>query len=108
MKSLALGLVIVAASAASGAQTAAAPARPDPLDARTAVPSSPYVSPFARYRPFAVQPPGPWREVNDQVGRIGGWKVYARESQESVSPAATGDAAGAGASKPSPGMPGPK
>ena len=36
---------------------------------------------FDGYRPFKDQPVGSWRENNDLVGRIGGWKAYAREGQ---------------------------
>ena len=43
-----------------------------------------YTSPLAAYRKFAEQPVGSWREANDQVGRIGGWRAYAIEAQEST------------------------
>ena len=108
MKPFAVGLVLLAASAVTNAETATLPARPDPRDARMAAPLSTYASPFARYRPFAVQPPGPWREVNDQVGRIGGWKVYAREAQEPVTPKSTPEAAVPGAAPLAPAKPGPR
>ena len=93
MNDFAWGLALLAASSAALAQPAAEPARPDPLDARAAVAPVVYSSPFAQYRPFAVQPPGPWRDVNDVVGRIGGWKVYAREAQASPVPVPAGSAA---------------
>lgn len=34
------------------------------------------------YQPFSDEKVLPWREANDNVGRIGGWRVYAREAQE--------------------------
>ena len=40
-----------------------------------------YRSAFDRYRPFSDQPLVPWRQANDHVGQIGGWKAYAREGQ---------------------------
>ena len=40
-----------------------------------------YRSAFDGYRGFTDQPVGSWRKANDGVGRIGGWKAYARESQ---------------------------
>ena len=46
-----------------------------------------YRSAFDGYRGFTDQPVGSWRKANDDVGRIGGWKAYARERQG-------GDAAG--------------
>jgi hypothetical protein len=40
-----------------------------------------YRSAFDGYRAFTDQPVLSWRESNDLVGRIGGWKAYAREAQ---------------------------
>ena len=37
------------------------------------------------YQPYAEQPVAPWRESNDTVGRIGGWRAYAREAQQGAS-----------------------
>ncbi len=39
-------------------------------------------SAFDGYRRFADAPPADWRAANDTVGRIGGWRAYAREAQE--------------------------
>jgi hypothetical protein len=41
-----------------------------------------YTSPLAAYRKFAEQPVGSWRDANDNVGRVGGWRAYAREAQD--------------------------
>ncbi len=35
---------------------------------------------FEGYQPFADQPVGGWRQLNDTVGAIGGWRAYAREA----------------------------
>ena len=43
-----------------------------------------HVSAFERYRPYADQAVRPWREVNAEVGRIGGWRAYAREANEAA------------------------
>lgn len=40
-----------------------------------------YTSPLAAYQAYANQPVEPWREANDRVGRIGGWRSYAKEIQ---------------------------
>lgn len=42
------------------------------------------------YQPYAEQEVRSWREANDLVGRIGGWRAYARETgtTESALPAA--------------------
>ncbi len=45
-----------------------------------------YRSAFEGYRPFGDPPAVPWREANDAVGRIGGWRAYARETQEAAAP----------------------
>lgn len=107
MKRLSLGVFLLVASAAVPAQQAAAPARPDPLDARAPVPASAYLSPFASYRPFATQSPGPWRDMNDEVARIGGWKAYAREAYEATQ-AAQGPAPAAPPATGAPGAVPPK
>lgn len=64
----------------ASAQPAAAPLRPDPLDPQAAVPPAVYRSPF-KHPPQAAAPPvGNWIQANQQVGRIGGWRAYAREA----------------------------
>lgn len=72
----------VAAAAPQGARAQAPADRPDPLEARAPVAPLQYRSAFGGYRRFADEPLRSWREVNETVGRIGGWKVYAREASE--------------------------
>jgi hypothetical protein len=38
-------------------------------------------SPFDRYQAWRDEPLRDWREANDRVGEIGGWRTYLRESQ---------------------------
>lgn len=72
--------------APAGAQPAvAAPAsqptsRLDPLDAAADVPAIRVRPAFAGYHGLADEKVGPWQEANDTVGRIGGWRAYAREA----------------------------
>ena len=69
----------------AGAPNAARPApavRPDPLDAKAGVPALTYRSSFSLYRGLGDDKPVSWREANDAVARIGGWRVYAREAQQ--------------------------
>lgn len=54
-----------------------------------------YRSVFADYRSYAEQPVKPWRESNDTVGLIGGWRVYAKEAREAVPATPSGPAASA-------------
>ena len=71
----------------------------------------PPASAFDGYRPYADQPVAPWARSNATVGRIGGWRAYAREaSGEAEAPTAQPPAAAASAPMPrgaasSPGQP---
>ncbi|QKO20538.1 hypothetical protein [Rhodoferax sp. BAB1] len=40
-----------------------------------------YTSPLRGYQTYTDQPVQSWREVNDTVGRIGGWRTYAKEAR---------------------------
>ena len=74
------------------AQSSSTP-RPDPLDPKAQVPSVRYESAFAKFRRIGDDKPVAWREANDAVARIGGWRVYAREAQQPESAAAAKQAA---------------
>jgi hypothetical protein len=39
-----------------------------------------YTSPLGAYQAYTDEPVQSWREANDRVGRIGGWRTYAREA----------------------------
>jgi hypothetical protein len=76
--------------------------RADPLDANAATAPLIYRSAFTGYKKLAAEsPPLAWREANDAVLRIGGWRAYAREAN---APAASSPApvASAPASAPDP------
>jgi hypothetical protein len=60
-------------------------ARPDPLDATATVPTVPYASSLKLEQRTPTDGPGSWREANDTVTRIGGWRVYAREARQPAS-----------------------
>ncbi len=55
--------------------------RADPADAAARVPPLAHQSSFADYQGFSEQEVKDWRERNDNVGRIGGWRAYAEESR---------------------------
>jgi len=61
--------------------------RPDPLNAQASVPPLLHESAFTKYRRLTDVPVGSWRDANDTVTRIGGWRVYAREAAGPASPA---------------------
>ena len=88
-RALAVGLSLATAGVA--AQTTAR--APDPTDARAEVPKATYVSPLSTYRRADEVAPLPWREANDRVGRIGGWRAYAREAAAPDAPASAASAA---------------
>ena len=90
---------LLATLTAAQAQPAANAARPDPLDPKASVPTLRYESSFAQYRRLGEEKPVSWRDANDTVTRIGGWRVYAREAQQ-PDPAPTTAPASAPAAKP--------
>lgn len=69
---------------ASALLAAPASAQPDKASA-----ASTYRSAFESYKRFGDEPLLPWPQANDTVGRIGGWKAYAREAQGAASSPAT-------------------
>ncbi len=77
-----LPAVLSFAALAAHAQPAAGASKPDPLDPKASVPALAYRSSFAQYRRLVDEKPISWREANDTVTRIGGWRVYAREAQQ--------------------------
>jgi len=62
--------------------------RPDPLDPKAEVPALRHESTMTQYRRLSDEKILSWRDANDAVARIGGWRVYAREAQQADLPAA--------------------
>jgi hypothetical protein len=83
------------------AQPAPKAGSPDPLDPSAAVPALTHASPLARYKRAGDVTLVPWKEANDTVARIGGWRAYARDADppEPAPPPASAPAA----SRPMPG-----
>lgn len=73
------GLPVLALAALTAQAQPAA--RPDPLDPAAAVPAVVVVPTIRRDTRAPADKPVSWREANDTVARIGGWRVYARESR---------------------------
>ena len=84
-----LAAALLATAPTAQAQRASAAGLPDPLDARAEVPPASHDSAFAGYRAAGEVEVGSWREVNEAVNRIGGWRAYAREASRPA-PAAPG------------------
>lgn len=67
----------------------------DPLDAQAPVPKADTPRALQGYRRLAEPAPLPWRQANDTVHQIGGWRSYAREAAAPASvPAPTPAASG--------------
>ena len=64
----AFAVALIAVAVVAGAQTAAAEAIG-------------YRSSFEGYQRFTQEQVGSWKAANDNVGRIGGWREYAKESR---------------------------
>lgn len=76
---------VAAMSLAALAQAQPVRSAPDPLDPKAVVPPAQHRSPMASYRPLAEAPVGSWKEANERVNRIGGWRAYAREAAQPAS-----------------------
>jgi len=76
--------------AAQGRSTESA-SRSNPADSSVNVPSAVYRSAFAGYQGFAGQKVDDWRNSNDKVGQIGGWRAYAKEGRGAASGATPAD-----------------
>jgi hypothetical protein len=63
---------------------------PSPLDASAAVVPFVHESAFVNYRRHVETSPRDWKATNDTVGRIGGWRAYAREANEPAAAPAAG------------------
>jgi hypothetical protein len=94
-----LPLAFAVAVPATQAQQAPSPtAANGPMDPSASVPPLVYRSTLSAYRRLGDDQPLPWREANQTVGRIGGWRAYAREASQAAAaersaPAATPSAA---------------
>lgn len=92
-----LALATATAAADGRPQPSATALLSDPLDATAAVPPLAHRSALHAYRRLDQNTALSWREANDRVGRIGGWRAYAREANapEADADAATGPGADA-------------
>ena len=55
---------------------------PTALAAETAPPEPVVPAPFQQYQGWRDEPLQNWREANERVGAIGGWRTYLREAQQ--------------------------
>lgn len=78
-----------------GAQTARPNAAETPAPHSSATVS--YQSAFDGYQSYSDDKVLSWKESNDTVGKVGGWRVYAREAQGAQPAAAKNPASGGAA-----------
>lgn len=71
-----LGLVLLVIGGLTQAQQPAIAERIAPSEFKVT-----YRSPIGSYHGFSDPVLASWKESNDLVGRIGGWRAYARESR---------------------------
>ena len=77
----ALVLITLGATAAQAQPQTAADAAPTASD-RNAETALPYRSVFNGYQKFSDEPVAPWQQTNATVEKIGGWRAYAKETQQ--------------------------
>lgn len=87
------------AALAAGSAAAQSAARPDPADPAVRVPETAYRSAFEDYRRHDLSKQTPWREANDEVGRIGGHTGVLREQPAHGTQVPAAGAGGAGAAQ---------
>jgi hypothetical protein len=66
----------------------------NPADPQAAVPAPAYASAFAGYQPLGDEKTASWRDVNDEVARVGGHLGIFRSQATGAAPAAAGHAGG--------------
>jgi hypothetical protein len=71
---------------AGGAAFAQGEGTNDPRAPETRVPALTYQSAFEDYRPYREQELAPWREVNEEVARVGGHIGVMKNAEKSDKP----------------------
>lgn len=89
MFSFSLRGVLLSAAVPTGLYLASVAAQAQPMPSETnaktatsSVSTLQYSSAISGYQGYKDQPVNSWKEVNDTVGKVGGWKVYAKEARE--------------------------
>ncbi len=71
-------IIVISVVSWSGVATAFSTA--DPANAASLAFPIQYQSPFRDYRPLGEDKLTSWKAANEEVGKIGGWRVYSREA----------------------------
>ena len=83
-------ILALLASTASAQTTPPTPSAATVPQSDTA--TSQYRSALENYQPYGESKQVPWKEANDKVGKIGGWRAYAKEAAQGQAPASDGKA----------------
>ena len=75
-------LVTLWTHAAANSQTAATASQPAAASGVTGSATAAYRSTFEDYKPYTDEKIINWKQANDNTGRIGGWREYAKEAQQ--------------------------
>nr|WP_315189811.1 hypothetical protein [uncultured Albidiferax sp.] len=59
---------------------------PTPATPNTQAEPAKYRSALDGYQPYTDEKTANWKEANDTAGRIGGWRVYAKEARQPQAP----------------------
>ena len=68
----------------TGVANAQTPAPPAPAATTTQAAPAAFRSALEGYQPYTDEKIVPWKEANDNVGRIGGWRAYAKEAAQAA------------------------
>lgn len=83
---------LLLSSSLAGAQSISTDGTAVPDAAEPAAFQLQYFSVFTHYQSFREQTLPSWQETNDHVGRIGGWRFYARDAKQPETGASTNGA----------------
>ena len=86
-------LAWLAAGLATGLSGAVIAQAPVPAAATAEPASTGFRSALDGYQPYTDEKIRSWKDANDTTARIGGWRAYAKESQQGTASAAPGAAA---------------
>lgn len=75
-------LAVLAATAQPTSPTPRQSPAPAASVTSTRADTTPYRSALENYQPYADEKVRPWKEANDAVRAIGGWRTYAKEANE--------------------------
>ena len=78
-----VGVLFAATTAGQSATAQPTTRTADATDSRIRAVTTTYRPVFDQYVPAMDDKPLAWRDANTLVGSIGGWRVYAREAQQS-------------------------